>query len=133
MALETVPWIRTRVRTLIDVTRRLSGFRDFRSLVENDDPPRPAARETAPAPSADLSTNSGAPPEAAKATVTDQRVRTRFVMVHTEAGERPGLILEWVKVHGAWTARVAYVVDDNATMVVEWVEAVALAPVETTQ
>lgn len=121
---------RTHVRTLVDVTRRLSGFRDFRSLVENDEPPKVATRETTTSsPAGSRAKNSGTPPAVANATVTDQRVRTRFVMVHTEAGERPGLILEWVKANGVWTARVAYVIDDNATLIVEWLLAENLRPI----
>lgn len=113
------------------MTRTLSGFRSFRDIAEQADPVRPAPAER------DISMSSAGgrhavstdtPPAAANATVSNQQVRTRFVMVHTEAGERPGLILEWVKAIGAWSARVAYVVDDNATMIVEWVPATELTP-----
>lgn len=38
-------------------------------------------------------------------------------------------VLEWAKVSLVWTARVAYVVDDNATMVVQWLPADVLTPV----
>ena len=49
-------------------------------------------------------------------------------MVHTEVGERSGLILEWVTARGAGSARVADVVDDNAPMIVEGVPATELTP-----
>lgn len=64
---------------------------------------------------------------------TRPRRRTRHVFVALHAGdqihERPGVLLDWVQQPRGWTARVAYVADDQGTLVVAWFEAAELTPV----
>ncbi len=61
------------------------------------------------------------------------RRRTRHVFVALRVDdqilERPGVLLDWVQEARGWTARVAYVADEQGTLVVAWVEAEQLTPV----
>jgi hypothetical protein len=62
-----------------------------------------------------------------------RRRRTRHVFVtlrvQDEIHERPGVLLDWVQQPRGWTARVAYVADEQGTLVVAWFEAAELTPV----
>lgn len=64
---------------------------------------------------------------------TRPRRRTRHVFVTLQVNdqihERPGVLLDWVQRPRGWTARVAYVADDQGTLVVAWFEAAELTPV----
>lgn len=61
------------------------------------------------------------------------RRRTRHVFVtlraEDEIHERPGVLLDWVQHPRGWTARVAYVADEQGTLVVAWFESGELTPV----
>jgi hypothetical protein len=61
------------------------------------------------------------------------RRRVRHVFVALRQGdeilERPGVLLDWVQETRGWIARVAYVADDEGTLVVAWFEAEQLTPV----
>lgn len=72
-------------------------------------------------------------PAANNASVSSRRVKTRFVLVSRNDQKLPGLVLEWAKVQFVWTARVAYVTDDNGTMMVEWLHADRLTPLLTAE
>ena len=43
--------------------------------------------------------------------------------------ERPGVLLDWVQEPRGWVARVAYVADEEGTLVVAWFAAAQLTPV----
>jgi len=43
--------------------------------------------------------------------------------------ERPGVLLDWVQEPQGWIARVAYVADEEGTLVVAWFAAEQLTPV----
>lgn len=64
---------------------------------------------------------------------TPTRRRTRHVFVTLrvvdQIHERPGVLLDWVQQPHGWTARVAYVADDQGTLVVAWFDAAELTPV----
>jgi hypothetical protein len=61
------------------------------------------------------------------------RRRIRHVFVTLQVGEeileRPGVLLDWVQEPHGWIARVAYVADEDGTLVVAWVGADQLTPV----
>ena len=65
--------------------------------------------------------------------VARRRRRTRHVFVairiEDRIVERPGVLLDWVQESGAWIARVAYVADEDGTLVVAWCAADQLTPV----
>jgi hypothetical protein len=60
-----------------------------------------------------------------------RRIRHVFVAVRTgdKIHERPGVLLDWAQEADGWTARVAYVADEDGTLVVAWVGAAQLTPV----
>jgi hypothetical protein len=60
-----------------------------------------------------------------------RRVRHVFVAldIDHEIHERPGVLLDWVQGPQGWSARVAYVADEEGTLVVTWVAAQQLTPV----
>lgn len=62
---------------------------------------------------------------------TKRRTRHVFVAlrVSDQILERPGVLLDWVQKPHGWIARVAYVADEEGTLVVAWVEADQLTPV----
>lgn len=60
--------------------------------------------------------------------------RTRHVFVALQVDgqilERPGVLLDWIQQPlGDWVAQVAYVADDNGTLIVAWCTAEQLTPV----
>lgn len=60
--------------------------------------------------------------------------RTRHVFVALRVNdqilERPGVLLDWVQQPlGNWVAQVAYVADDQGTLVVAWCDSEQLTPV----
>ena len=61
------------------------------------------------------------------------RRRIRHVFVALRVGddilERPGVLLDWVQEPLGWIARVAYVADEEGTLVVAWFAAEQLTPV----
>lgn len=61
------------------------------------------------------------------------RRRTRHVFVtlrvDDQIHERPGVLLDWVQRAGGWSAQVAYVADEDGTLVVAWFAADQLTPV----
>ncbi|HYP44264.1 MAG TPA: hypothetical protein VEQ66_03590 [Propionibacteriaceae bacterium] len=61
------------------------------------------------------------------------RRRTRHVFVALRVDdrilERPGVLLDWLQENRGWIARVAYVADEEGTLVVAWFEAEQLTPV----
>jgi len=61
------------------------------------------------------------------------RRRTRHVFVALRVNdqilERPGVLLDWVREPQGWIARVAYVADEEGTLVVAWLGADRLTPV----
>lgn len=61
------------------------------------------------------------------------RRRTRLVLVaihvHNQILERPGVLLDWAQQPLGWTARVAYVADEEGTLIVAWFPADQLTPV----
>lgn len=59
-----------------------------------------------------------------------RRIRHVFVAIRIgdEIIERPGLLLDWVQEPQGWTARVAYVADEDGTLVVAWFAADQLTP-----
>ena len=63
------------------------------------------------------------------------RRRTRHVYVAVRAGEeireRPGVLLDWARETSGWVARVAYVADEDGTLVVARFPAAELHPVPT--
>lgn len=60
-----------------------------------------------------------------------RRIRHVFVAlrVQDEIRERPGVLLDWVQEPRGWIARVAYVADEDGTLVVAWFDAEQLTPV----
>ena len=60
-----------------------------------------------------------------------RRIRHVFVTLQVDGQilERPGVLLDWLQESGRWTARVAYVADEEGTLVVAWFEADRLTPV----
>ncbi len=60
-----------------------------------------------------------------------RRIRHVFVALRVDDViiERPGVLLDWVQQPQGWTARVAYVADDEGTLVVAWFAAAQLTPV----
>ena len=60
-----------------------------------------------------------------------RRVRHVFVAlrVSDDILERPGVLLDWVQQPRGWVARVAYVADEEGTLVVAWFAAEQLTPV----
>jgi len=60
-----------------------------------------------------------------------RRIRHVFVALRVEGEilERPGVLLDWVQEPRGWIARVAYVADEDGTLVVAWVAADHLTPV----
>jgi hypothetical protein len=60
-----------------------------------------------------------------------RRVRHVFVAlrVGNEILERPGVLLEWVRQTSGWVGRVAYLADEDGTLVVAWFAAEQLTPV----
>jgi hypothetical protein len=60
-----------------------------------------------------------------------RRIRHVFVAlrVQDQILERPGVLLDWVQEPGGWIARVAYVADEEGTLVVSWFAADRLTPV----
>jgi hypothetical protein len=62
---------------------------------------------------------------------TRRRIRHVFVAlrVDDEILERPGVLLDWVQEPRGWVARVAYVADEEGTLVVAWFAAAQLTPV----
>jgi hypothetical protein len=60
-----------------------------------------------------------------------RRIRHVFVAlrVDDEILERPGVLLDWVQEPRGWVARVAYVADEEGTLVVAWFAAAQLTPV----
>lgn len=61
------------------------------------------------------------------------RRRTRHVFValrvEDQILERPGVLLDWVRQPQGWIARVAYVADEDGTLIVSWFGADRLTPV----
>lgn len=59
-----------------------------------------------------------------------RRIRHVFVALRIgdEIIERPGVLLDWVHKPQGWTARVAYVADEEGTLVVAWFAAEQLTP-----
>lgn len=61
------------------------------------------------------------------------RRRIRHVFVALRVGdeilERPGVLLDWVQEPKGWMARVAYVADEDGTLIVAWFAAQQLTPV----
>jgi hypothetical protein len=70
----------------------------------------------------------GDPPAASR---PRRRTRHVFVAIRIEDRivERPGVLLDWVQESGEWIARVAYVADEDGTLVVAWCAADQLTPV----
>jgi hypothetical protein len=66
-----------------------------------------------------------------RAAVPRRRIRHVFValQVKDEILERPGVLLDWVQEPQGWVARVAYVADEEGTLVVTWCAAEQLTPV----
>jgi len=60
-----------------------------------------------------------------------RRIRHVFVTLRVadEIHERPGVLLDWVQEPRGWTARVAYVSDEQGTLIVAWFDAAQLTPV----
>jgi hypothetical protein len=60
-----------------------------------------------------------------------RRIRHVFVTIRDreEILERPGVLLDWVQEPRGWLARVAYVADEDGTLVVAWFAAEQLTPV----
>ena len=60
-----------------------------------------------------------------------RRIRHVFVALPVDGKvlERPGVLLDWVQEPQGWIARVAYVADEEGTLVVAWVDAEQLTPV----
>lgn len=60
-----------------------------------------------------------------------RRTRHVFVALRVEDRilERPGVLLDWLQETRGWVARVAYVADEEGTLVVAWFEADQLTPV----
>jgi hypothetical protein len=60
-----------------------------------------------------------------------RRVRHVFVALSVDGAilERPGVLLDWVLEPRGWVARVAYVADEEGTLVVAWFDATQLTPV----
>jgi hypothetical protein len=60
-----------------------------------------------------------------------RRIRHVFVALQMEDAilERPGVLLDWVQEPSGWVARVAYVADEEGTLVVAWFAAAQLTPV----
>ena len=60
-----------------------------------------------------------------------RRIRHVFVTLPVEGKvlERPGVLLDWVQETQGWIARVAYVADEEGTLVVAWFDAEQLTPV----
>lgn len=60
-----------------------------------------------------------------------RRVRHVFVTIRLEDRilERPGVLLDWAQQPRGWVGRVAYVADEDGTLVVAWVDAAQLTPV----
>jgi len=60
-----------------------------------------------------------------------RRIRHVFVTLRVADAilERPGVLLDWVQEPTGWIARVAYVADEEGTLVVAWVAAQQLTPV----
>lgn len=60
-----------------------------------------------------------------------RRVRHVFVALPVDGKvlERPGVLLDWVQETRGWIARVAYVADEEGTLVVAWFDAEQLTPV----
>ncbi len=66
-------------------------------------------------------------------TLGPERKRTRHVFVtvkaHTEIHIRPGVLLDWAREPLGWIGRVAYVADEDGTLIVAWFPAEQLTPV----
>ena len=62
---------------------------------------------------------------------TRRRIRHVFVAlrVDDQIRERPCVLLDWVQEPRGWIARVAYVADEDGTLVVAWFDAEQLTPV----
>ena len=60
-----------------------------------------------------------------------RRIRHVFVAIQFEDRivERPGVLLDWAQGARGWVGRVAYVADEDGTLVVAWLEAAQLTPV----
>ncbi len=60
-----------------------------------------------------------------------QRTRHVFVAmrVQDEILERPGVLLDWAREPRGWIARVAYVADEEGTLIVAWFDSEQLTPV----
>ena len=60
-----------------------------------------------------------------------RRIRHVFVALPVDGKvlERPGVLLDWVQETQGWIARVAYVADEEGTLVVAWFDAKQLTPV----
>jgi hypothetical protein len=60
-----------------------------------------------------------------------RRIRHVFVALQVDGAilERPGVLLDWVQEPRGWVARVAYVADEEGTLVVAWFIAAQLTPV----
>lgn len=63
--------------------------------------------------------------------VPRHRIRHVFVAVRVEdeIRERPGVLLDWAQDPSGWIARVAYVADEEGTLVVAWFPVAQLQPV----
>jgi len=60
-----------------------------------------------------------------------RRIRHVFVTLRVDDAvlERPGVLLDWVQEPQGWIARVAYVADEEGTLVVAWFAAQHLTPI----
>ena len=60
-----------------------------------------------------------------------RRIRHVFVAITLEDRivERPGVLLDWAHETRGWVGRVAYVADEDGTLVVAWFDAAQLTPV----
>lgn len=57
--------------------------------------------------------------------------RVHHAMATVDGQAHPGLLLEWARDgEGAWVAQVGYLTEDPASLVIAWVAAVAVAPVQ---
>jgi len=63
--------------------------------------------------------------------VPRRRIRHVFVAVRVEDEmcECPGVLLDWAQEPSGWIARVAYVADEEGTLVVAWFPVAQLQPV----